>query len=78
MGRYAEKTTVSAQKSMDDIERALKRYNCTQFATGRNFEQAFMTDILLPGNQTIRQYLGEQIIRSIEQGTLPKALPMLD
>ena len=38
MSRYAEKTSVSAHRSIEEIDRILKRYGATQFITGRDDE----------------------------------------
>lgn len=153
MGRYANKTAVSPSRSVEEIDRILRRYKATQFATGwdeehgrglvsfkvnsisykleipipqkdelkigpRNrrrtqlqidgvweqiyrqrwramalvikakleavecgistFEQEFMTNIMLPGGQTVRDFLAPQLEYAIEHGTLPKGSPMLE
>jgi len=36
--KYAEKTSVSAHRSIEEIDHILKRYGATQFATGRDDE----------------------------------------
>jgi hypothetical protein len=36
ISRYAEKTSVSAHRSIEEIDHILKRYGATQFATGRD------------------------------------------
>jgi hypothetical protein len=38
MSKYAEKTSVNASRSVEEIERILKRYGATQFGSGRDDE----------------------------------------
>lgn len=153
MPKYAKNTSVSVNRSIEEIERILKRYKASQFITGRDdetgralvgfkveaisykveipipdradfkldkrgwkrtdsaiekdweqayrqrwrvmalvikakleavecgistFEQEFMTNIILPGGQTIREFLAPQLIKAIESGNLPRTLPMLE
>lgn len=149
---YAKKTTVGVGRSIEEVERTLKRYGATQFMSGRDdelgmamigfkvngisykiqmpipdrseyetdsrgytrsdtaiekdwdqeyrrrwrviillikakievvnigistFEKEFMTNILLPGNQTVLDFIAPQLEKCIENNQLPKMLPML-
>ena len=153
MPKYAAHTIVSANRSIEEIERILKRYKASQFVTGRDdesgralvafkvgkisyklelpipkkddfkkdsrgwlrkdaaierdweqaykqrwrvmalvikakleavecgistFEQEFMTNIILPGGQTVRDFLAPQLVQAIESGIMPRVLPMLE
>jgi hypothetical protein len=42
MGRYAEKTTVSSEKSRSEIEHTLRRYGATGFAYGWQSNRAII------------------------------------
>ncbi|MCA9013744.1 MAG: hypothetical protein KDA77_00300 [Planctomycetaceae bacterium] len=54
MGRYAEKTTVAPEKSMDDINRILRRYDCDAISLTENKAQRFWKAEFVICNRMVR------------------------